>query len=565
MLNASTNRTIIVPTLAIIVLVFGGQGISHGQIDGPWLWMVVPTHPTAWNNISAEGDSLATASGGAITEAHVAQNGVSEGDTIGHRQWARSDIQGNPQCTKYKMRLCVDPTVCWANNINQVVSVLGMGTGANTKAHTAYALINLISPREQRNVNLRVNSGDATKVWLNGNMIHREPAESLNCGREINVFLACDPQVCISDPSDGESRESSVRVTLKTGNNLLLVKVRQHGEYWDMNVQLDADFTPAAPTTSTPVNLPPTSTQEIPITTTELDVTPPSITATSPHGVIRSESPVISVSASDDMSGVNTIEVSVTDSSDRAVQGTAQVASDKTLAIFTPSGALSSGVYSVDVQVTDMRGNTASSQWQFTIELDTIAPSILSTHPTQEHTENRRPTISATYTDNMSGVNAESVTLWVDGVVVEPDSVSDMQVVYTPQNDLDFGQHTVKLKVSDNAPRVNTADQEWVFFVERMGIANARNYPNPFEDETTIDFRVSRQASISIRIYDFTGRLVAEPVTNEIYEAGLVEIDWHGETDAGDHLARGVYFCHILMESELEPQSTILKMGIISE
>ena len=294
----------------------------------------------------------------------------------------------------------------------------------------------------------------------------------------------------------------------------------------------------------------------------ELDVTPPSITATSPHGVIRTESPVISVSASDDMSGVDTIEISVTDSSDQAIQGNARVASDKTSATFTPAGALPSGVYSVDVQVADMRGNTASSQWQFTIELDTIPPSILSTRPTQEHTENRRPTISATYTDNLSGVNAGSVTLWVDGNIVQPDSVSETQVAYTPSDDLDFGQHTVKLQVSDKAPRVNTADAEWVFYVERMGIANARNYPNPFDHETTIAFRVSRQASISIRIYDFTGRLVAEPVTDQIHEAGLVEIDWHGETDAGDHLARGVYFCHILMESELEPQSAILKMAI---
>ena len=297
----------------------------------------------------------------------------------------------------------------------------------------------------------------------------------------------------------------------------------------------------------------------------ELDVTPPSITATSPHGVIRTESPVISVSANDDMSGVDTIEISVTDGSNQAVQGNARVASNKTSATFTPAGALPSGVYSVDVQVTDMRGNTASSQWQFTIELDTIAPSILSTRPTQEHTENRRPTISATYTDNLSGVNAGSVAIWVDGKPVQPDSVSETQVVYTPTSDLDFGQHTVKLQVSDKAPRINTADVEWVFYVERMGIANARNYPNPFEHETTIGFRISRQASISVRIYDFTGRLVAEPVTNQIHEAGLVEIDWHGETDADDHLARGVYFCHILMESELEPQSAILKMAIISE
>ena len=264
------------------------------------------------------------------------------------------------------------------------------------------------------------------------------------------------------------------------------------------------------------------------------------------------------------MSGVDTIQITLTDDSDQRVAGDTKIAADKTSATFTP-GALSSGVYSVDVQVADMRGNTASSQWQFTIELDTIAPSVLNMRPSQEHTENRRPTISATYTDNLSGVNPASVTLWVDGDIVQPDSASATQVVYTPKDDLDFGEHTVRLQVSDKAPRVNTADQEWVFFVERIGIANARNYPNPFEDETMIAFRVSRQASISIRVYDFTGRLVAEPVTNRIYEAGPVEIDWHAETDAGDHLARGVYFCHILMESELEPQSAILKMAVISE
>ena len=115
------------------------------------------------------------------------------------------------------------------------------------------------------------------------------------------------------------------------------------------------------------------------------------------------------------------------------------------------------------------------------------------------------------------------------------------------------------------APTANTATQEWSFFVERMGIANARNYPNPFEDETTIAFRLSRQASITVRVYDFTGRLVAEPITNSVREAGPVEIHWHAETSAGDHLARGVYFCHILMESELEPQSAILKMAVISD
>ena len=297
--------------------------------------------------------------------------------------------------------------------------------------------------------------------------------------------------------------------------------------------------------------------------TVELDVTPPAITTHSPQGVIRSDKPIISVSASDDMSGVDTIDISVKNEASQAVGGVTSVRSDKTSATFTPTEALISGTYTVDVKLADVAGNKASGQWQFTVELDTIPPSITVTRPMQEHTENRRPTISASYTDVLSGVDAASIKLTLDGNAVEPDSVSETQLVFTPKQDLTFDQHTVRLQVADNAG--NMAEQEWVFYVERMGIADAKNYPNPFDDETTIAFRVSRQASISIRIYDFTGRLVAEPVANSVYEAGLVEIDWHNETAAGDHLARGVYFCHILMESELEPQSAILKMAIISE
>ena len=297
--------------------------------------------------------------------------------------------------------------------------------------------------------------------------------------------------------------------------------------------------------------------------TVELDVTPPAITTHSPQGVIRSDKPIISVSASDDMSGVDTIDISVKNEASQAVGGVTSVRADKTSATFTPTEVLTSGTYTVDVKLADVAGNKASGQWQFTVELDTIPPSITVTRPMQEHTENRRPTISASYTDVLSGVDAASIKLTLDGSAVEPDSASETQLVFTPKQDLTFDQHTVRLQVADNAG--NMAEQEWVFYVERMGIADAKNYPNPFDHETMISFRVSRQASISIRVYDFTGRLVAEPVANRVYEAGLVEIDWHPETDAHDHLARGVYFCHILMESELEPQSAILKMALISE
>lgn len=299
--------------------------------------------------------------------------------------------------------------------------------------------------------------------------------------------------------------------------------------------------------------------------TVELDETPPSITTTSPHGVIHLDKPLITVSASDDRSGVDSISITAKDGAGLPVNGVTDVRSDKTAATFTPTQALKDGVYTVDVKVADQAGNEASSRWQFTVDLDLIPPSVLITRPSQEHTENRRPIISATYTDNMSGVDVDSIKLTLDGTTVEPDDVSETQLVFTPGYDLPFGEHTVTLELSDTAPKPNTAVHEWTFYVERIGIADARNYPNPFEDETTIAFRISRQARITVRVYDFTGRLVAIPVANSIREAGVVEIDWHGATSAGDHLARGVYFCHILMESELEPQSAILKMAVVAD
>ena len=240
---------------------------SRDFIEGPWLWMVVPTDPAGGDGISTEIDSLADASGGAITEAGVAQNGVSEGDSIGQLRWTSSEIHWSEhQCKKYSVTRapniflaiftlgllqdeCIDPTVCWSDNISNVVNTLGMGIELESGARTAYALVNLISPHEQKDVILKAKSGDAMKIWLNGSVVHREAAEDHDC-REIDVSLACDPAVCISDPALQESKVSTIPMTLRTGNNLLLVKIRQHGEYWGMKLELAATFTPEIPTST---------------------------------------------------------------------------------------------------------------------------------------------------------------------------------------------------------------------------------------------------------------------------------------------------------------------------
>ena len=136
----------------------------HGYIRGPWLWMVVPTDAT-------EVDSLAAASDSVVTEANIAQNGVNEGETVGQLQWRSGPIVSTERsCREFcNLSLFVRHcrTVCWENNLNDTANLLGFGTGDNIEAHTAYALINLVSPRNQGGT-MKVLSGDTFKVWLNG-------------------------------------------------------------------------------------------------------------------------------------------------------------------------------------------------------------------------------------------------------------------------------------------------------------------------------------------------------------------------------------------------------------
>jgi hypothetical protein len=67
-----------------------------------------------------------------------------------------------------------------------------------------------------------------------------------------------------------------------------------------------------------------------------------------------------------------------------------------------------------------------------------------------------------------------------------------------------------------------------------------QNYPNPFNPETTIEFKVSNTAPVSIKVYDLIGREVTTLV-NEVKQPGVYRISFDGE-----NLASGVYFCEMI-------------------
>ncbi len=75
------------------------------------------------------------------------------------------------------------------------------------------------------------------------------------------------------------------------------------------------------------------------------------------------------------------------------------------------------------------------------------------------------------------------------------------------------------------------------------------NYPNPFNPETWIPFRLAEDADVVLTIYDVGGRMVrALDIGHNkagVYESRDKAIYWDGKNDLGESVATGVYFYHL--------------------
>ena len=160
------------------------------KIEGPWLWMIVPTGRLPGSIAAASGrDFLSVASGQQTTEKRIATQGATEGDQVGDKIWTPGRLSRSGP-----------------NNINDMVNATGLGTD-NIDFHVAYGSIALNAPSQQ-STRLFIGSGDAVKVWLNGTMVHNKPVDR-----------------------DSDGYQEDIPVTLKQGENILLVAVYE-GEGW---------------------------------------------------------------------------------------------------------------------------------------------------------------------------------------------------------------------------------------------------------------------------------------------------------------------------------------------
>jgi hypothetical protein len=70
----------------------------------------------------------------------------------------------------------------------------------------------------------------------------------------------------------------------------------------------------------------------------------------------------------------------------------------------------------------------------------------------------------------------------------------------------------------------------------------ARNYPNPFNPITKIEFSVPKAGDVSVKIYNVRGELVRTLVDEHMDATDLVVREWNGTDTSGAAVASGVYF-----------------------
>lgn len=83
------------------------------------------------------------------------------------------------------------------------------------------------------------------------------------------------------------------------------------------------------------------------------------------------------------------------------------------------------------------------------------------------------------------------------------------------------------------------------------------NYPNPFNQSTTIRFYNNRNQKVRLAIYDITGRQV-RILQNGYLSAGMFRKKWDGKDAHGKDLATGIYFYRLKTPTETLTKRLIL-------
>lgn len=172
------------------------------------------------------------------------------------------------------------------------------------------------------------------------------------------------------------------------------------------------------------------------------DTVAPQIGAVAPSGLIVGNSPTVSAAYSDGGAGVDRSSVAV--SLDGAPLAGCTVTDS---GVSCPAGSVPDGHHSISVNLKDLSGNVAPASGS-NFDVDTAAPSIAGLSPAGTGNSGT-VTLGADYSDLVSGVNAGSASISLDGGAIPGCSASATHISCTAA--VADGPHAFTVSVADNA------------------------------------------------------------------------------------------------------------------
>ena len=88
------------------------------------------------------------------------------------------------------------------------------------------------------------------------------------------------------------------------------------------------------------------------------------------------------------------------------------------------------------------------------------------------------------------------------------------------------------------------------------------NYPNPFNPETWIPFKLAQDSTVTAKIYDVTGKKIRMIELGHVPAGNYVEsskaIYWDGRTEDGEQVSSGTYFYQIEADGYTETRKMVI-------
>ena len=507
------------------IIWYGNPGFPKGgpQIEGPWLWAVLPD-----TKLDGNVDLLSEASDGVVTEAEIATHGAIEEKSVGSGAWISHELPSTGRVADALEHSITDGIV--------------------------YGSISLYSP-EQQETTIHVGSGAELKVWLNGALIHQQGfwdrwgsdeytdfyPVMLRQGSNVmlvafriqdEAFLGFEPstEYTVIPPGTGlafSTDTTSVRVGDTFTVDVNAEKVADLAG-WQFDLTFDPDVLEAVEVKESGFLKRGGGTtffQRGTIDNATGKITGLSAALISKGGVTGTGT-LLSVVFSAKADGNS--ELALHNFQLGSSSGDIIPAGVRGLTITVESGPTWDVNADGQVSVLDLilvaqhLGETAPANSRVDVNRDGII-SILDLILVAQHMGESTAAVSPSMlaTEGIKGLDPAMIQAWIAQAQVEDDG----SVAF--QRGIAYLQSLLALLVPEET-------------------ALLPNYPNPFNPETWIPYQLSEPAEVTLRIYSVNGGLVRHLALGHqpagIYQSRTRAAYWDGRNELGESVASGVYF-----------------------